>query len=282
MDLTNPFFKLISNVMTEEAAKYGYEVVSLDGNNDPAKQNSQLADFVAQGFDAIFLNPVDSKAAGEGVKKAHAAGIPVFTYDVQVNDPEAKDMIVSHIGSDNFQGGLLAGESMMKATGGQGKIAILSYPEVTSCVLRVDGFKQYLKEHNSNLEIVTELSGKANRNDGYAVATDILQAHGDIVGIFAINDPSGLGAYAAVQKAGKTDQITIVAFDASPAGKQAVFEKKLYDSPQQFPRKMAKGTVEAFINYLDGEDVEKKTFIPCSHYYYQTSVNDETRIAEQW
>lgn len=282
MDLTNPFFKLISNVMTEEAAKYGYEVVSLDGNNDPAKQNSQLADFAAQGFDAIFLNPVDSKAAAEGVKKAHAAGIPVFTYDVQVDDPEAKDMIVAHIGSNNFQGGRLAGESMMKATGDRGKVAILSHPDVTSCILRVDGFKEYLKENNSHLEIVTELAGKANRNDSYAVATDILQTHGDIVGIFAINDPSALGAYAAIQKAGKTDQITIVAFDASPAGKQAVFEKKLYDSPQQFPRKMAQGTVEAFIKYLEGEDVKKTTFIPCSHYYHETSVNDETRIAEQW
>jgi len=282
MDLTNPFFKLIANIMAEEAAKYGYEVVSLDGNLDPAKQNSQLADFAAQGFDAIFLNPVDSKAAGEGVKKAHEAGIPVFTYDVQVTHAEAADMIVSHIGSDNFQGGMLAGESMMKATGDQGKIAIISYPEVTSCILRVNGFKEYLKKHNSKLEIVTELSGKGNRNDGYAVATDILQAHGDIVGLFAINDPSGLGAHAAVQKAGKTDRITIVAFDASPAGKQAVFEKKLYDSPQQFPRKMARGTVQAFIKHLEGEAVEKQIFIPCSHYYYETSVDDESRVAEQW
>lgn len=282
MDLTNPFFKLIANVMTEEAAKYGYEVVSLDGNLDPAKQNSQLADFAAQGFDAIFLNPVDSKAAGEGVKKAHSAGIPVFTYDVQVTDPEAANRIVSHIGSDNHQGGMLAAESMMKATGDQGKIAIISYPEVTSCILRVQGFKEYLKTHNSKLQIVTELSGKGNRSDGYIVATDILQAHGDVVGIFAINDPSGLGAHAAVQKAGKADRITIVAFDASPAGKQAVFEKKLYDSPQQFPRKMAKGTVEAFIKHLEGEAVEKKNFIPCSHYYYETSVNDKSRIAEQW
>lgn len=282
MDLTNPFFKLISNIMAEEAAKVGYTIISLDGNNDPAKQNSQLSDFVAQGVDAIFLNPVDSKSAGEGVKKAHEAGIPVFTYDVQVTGPDAKDLVVSHIGSDNFQGGLLAGESMMKATGDNGKIAIISYPEVTSCILRVDGFKEHLKKNSSKLEIVTELSGKGNRNDGYTVATDILQAHPDIVGIFAINDPSGLGAYAAVQKAGKAERITVVAFDASPAGKQAVFEKKLYDSPQQFPRKMAKGTVEAFIKHLEGEAVEKKIFIPCSHYYYETAVNDKSRVAEQW
>ena len=282
MDLTNPFFKLIANVMEEEAAKYGYELVALSGDLDPAKQNNQLSDFVAQGYDAIFLNPVDSKSAGEGVKKAHEAGVPVFSFDVQVTDEEAKDMIVSHIGSDNFQGGQLAGESMMKVTGDQGKIAIITFPEITSSMLRRDGFVDYLQKNNSKLEVVTELSGKGNRNDGYAVATDILQAHPDIVGIFAVNDPSGLGAHAAVAKAEKQDQITLIAFDASPAGKQAVFEKKLYDSPQQFPRKMAVGTVEAFIKYLDGEELEKRIFIPCEHYLYEDSVDDESRVSEQW
>jgi ribose transport system substrate-binding protein len=282
MDLTNPFFKLIANVMEKEAAKYGYEVVALSGQMDPAKQNNQLADFAAQGYDAVFLNPVDSKAVAEGVKKAYQAGIPVFTYDVQVQDEQAKKMIRSHIGSDNYQGGRLAAESMIKVTGDNGKIAIIGYPEVSSCILRVRGFKDYLEEHESKLRIVTELSGKGNRPDGYTVATDILQAHPGIVGIFAINDPSALGAYAAVVKAGKTDQITIVGFDASPAGKQAVYEKKLFDSPQQFPRKMAKGTVEAFIKYLNGEEVPKNIFITCRHYYYEDSLKDENRIAEQW
>ncbi len=282
MDLTNPFFKLIGNVMEQEAKKHGYSVVVLSGEMDPAKQNSQLSDFAAQGYDAVFLNPVDSKSAGEGVKKLAEAGIPVFTYDVQVTDEEANALIVSHIGSDNYQGGKLAGESMMRVTGDRGQVAIIGFPEVTSCIYRVDGFKDYLKEHNSKLKIVTELSGKGNRNDGYTVATEILQSHPDIVGIFAINDPSGLGAHAAVVKAGKQDQVTVVAFDASPAGKQAVFEKKLYDSPQQFPRKMAAGTVDAFVKYMNGEEVAKNIFIPCAHYYYEDSVQDESRIAEQW
>lgn len=282
MDLTNPFFKLIANVMTEEAAKHGYEVTALSGELDPAKQNSQMTDFIAQGYDAIFLNPVDSKSAGQGVRAAHEAGIPVFTFDVQVSDEETAELVTSHIGSDNFQGGTLAGASMMKTLGNQGKVAVISLPEVSSCILRVDGFKKALADAESPIEIVTELSGKGSRDGGYAVATDILQAHPDITGIFAINDPSALGAHAAVVKAGKEDAITIVAFDASPAGKQAVFEKKLYDTPQQFPRKMAKGTVEAFVAYLAGEEVSPRTLIPCAHYRYETSVEDEARIAEQW
>ena len=282
MDLTNPFFKLIANVMEKEAAKYGYKVVSLSGEKDTAKQNNQLADFAAQGYDAVFLNPVDSEAVAEGVKKAHQAGIPVFTYDVQVTDEQAKQMVVSHIGSDNYQGGELAAESMIKVTGDNGQIAIISFPEVSSCILRVKGFKDYLKKHESKLKIATELSGGGNRDVAYAVATDILQAHPGIVGIFAINDPTALGAYAAVVRAGKTNQISVIGFDASPAGKQAVYEKKLFDSPQQFPRQMAKGTVEALIKYLNGEEVPKSIFILCQHYYYEDSLEDENRIAEQW
>ena len=282
LDLTNPFFKLIANVMQLEAAKYGYELIALSGNQDPARQNNQLSDFVAQGYDAIFLNPVDSKSAGEGVKKAYNAGIPVFTFDIQVTDNDAKELIISHIGSDNYQGGRLAGESMMKATGGKGKIAILSFPEITSCKFRVNGFRDILKENNSRLQIVTELSARGNRNDGFSVTNDILQTHPDIAGIFAINDPSALGAFAAIQIARKVEQITIVGFDASPSGKQAVFEKKIYDSPQQFPRKMATGTVEAFIAYLEGREVSKNNFIDCKHYYYNDSIKDPNRVKEQW
>ena len=281
LDLTNPFFKLIANVMQQEAAKYGYELIALSGNQDPARQNNQLSDFVAQGYDAIFLNPVDSKSAGEGVKKAYYAGIPVFTFDIQVTDNDAKKLIISHIGSNNYQGGLLAGESIIKGTGGRGEIAILSFPEITSCKLRVDGFRDILKE-NSTLQIVTELSAKGNTNDGFSVTNDILQAHPDIVGIFAINDPSALGAYAAIQKAGKIGKITIVGFDASPSGKQAVYEKKLYDTPEQFPRKMAIGTVDAFIAHLEGKEVLKKIFIDCEHYYYNDSIKDPNRVKEQW
>ena len=282
MDLTNPFFKLICDVMREEAGRHGYELSCLDGGNDAARQNTQLNDLVAQGVSAIFLNPADSRAAGEGVRRAHAAGIPVFTFDVQLTDEAARDLVVAHIGSDNFQGGELAAASMLEVTGDHGQIAVISYPEINSGRLRVDGFRGYLKSHASRLEIVAELSGRGNRSDGYATATDILQAHPGIVGLFAINDPSALGARAAVVKAGREKQITVVGFDASPAGKQAVFERALFDSPQQFPRQMAKGTVELLVKYLQGEEVPPRTLIPCAHYRYEQSIGDESRIKEQW
>jgi len=280
MDLSNPFFRLIADVMAEEAKQAGFDMICLDGEYNADKQNTQLGDFAARRCAAVFLNPVDSNAAGAGVKRAHEAGIPVFTFDVQVTEPEAAEIVVSHIGSDNYQGGRLAGESMIRATGDKGKITIITYPEVTSCQLRVKGFRDLLVEKQSRLEIVSELSGRGNINDALNTATDLLQSHGDIVGIFAINDPSARGAYTAVKTANKEGQIVIIGFDASPEGKEAVFEQKLYDTPRQFPRKMAAGTVSAFRRYLNGEQVEKQIFIPCAHYTFEDAEKDSGR--SQW
>ena len=73
------------------------------------------------------------------------------------------------------------------------------------------------------------------KDQGYKAAEDALQAHSDLAGIFAINDPSALGARAALEKAGKADQVKIIGFDGQPEGKQAIKEGKIYADPVQFP-----------------------------------------------
>ena len=139
MNLNNPFFQLIAQEMEKAASTAGYTLKAMDGKGDAALQNTQIDEFITQKCDAIFLNPADSKATGSGVRAAHDAGIPVFTFDIQMEDPEVQKLVTYHVGSDNYQGGRLAGESMMKATGGIGKIGIINLPEANSCKKRVDG-----------------------------------------------------------------------------------------------------------------------------------------------
>jgi ribose transport system substrate-binding protein len=277
MDLNNPFFRLIADVMEKEAAKAGYKVIALSGENNPVLQITQMRDFVAQECDAIFLHPADSSAVADGIKHAYEKGTPVFTFDMEMDSEEVRKMVTAHIGSDNFQGGELAGESMMKVTGGKGKIGIINLPTAGSCVKRVDGFKKYLADNGSELSIVSELNGMGKVDQGYKVANDMLSANPDIIAIFCINDPCALGAYRAVQEQEKTDEITVIGFDGSPKGKKGVFEKKLYDSPQQFPRKMAIETVENFLRHQKGDEIEKSVFLPCKHYFYEDAANDKNR-----
>jgi ribose transport system substrate-binding protein len=87
-----------------------------------------------------------------------------------------------------------------------------------------------------------------------------------MVGIFAINDPSALGARGALEKAGRADQVVIIGFDGQPEGKQAIRDGKIYADPIQFPDKMGVEVVRAFIQHLKGQDVPPQMLIPTELY----------------
>ncbi|HTE18829.1 MAG TPA: substrate-binding domain-containing protein [Armatimonadota bacterium] len=270
LTLTNPFFKVISESMTEEARKHGYEVSVVSGEFDVAKQRDQVKDFVVRKVAALVLTPCDSKAIGPAIQEANEAGIPVFTADIACLAPGAK--IVTHIATDNYGGGKEAATAMIEALGDAGgKIAILDFPVVESCIQRVKGFKDVLTQHNAGrasgkIQIVSQLNGEGKKDQGYKVAEDALQAHPDIAGIFAINDPSALGARAALEKAGRADDVKIIGFDGQPEGKQAIRDGKIYADPIQFPEKIGAQTVQAIVKHFEGEETPKEILIPTALY----------------
>lgn len=278
MDLTNPFFQVIADNMKTEAAKHGYDVIVVSGGSKAQTQSDQIDDFIAKGVAAIVLNPCDSKAVGPVIKRANDAGIPVFTNDLSYVGDEGE--VVCHIATDNYQGGRLAGEAMVKVLGASGgKVAILHYPQAESCQQRVKGFTEVIDEHNAGgnggkIEIVTTLDGGGNRRKGNAAAEAAIQAHPDLSAIFAINDPSGLGAYEALSDAGLTEQVTIIAFDAELAGKKAILEGKILCDPVQFPDQMGKKIVEMIMKHFRGEEVPKEILIPSKLYYKEDAEKD--------
>src|SRR3954447_19772760 len=228
LTLTNPFFKVIGDTIAEEGRKRGYDVIVTSGEFDVAKQQNQVKDFIVKKVAAIVLCPCDSRSIGPAIEEAGAAGIPVFTADIACIAPGAK--VVSHIATDNLVGGRQAAEAMIEALGGAGgKVLILDFRQAESCLLRVKGFKETIDKHNAGrqtgrIEIVAELPGDGKKDQGYKCAEDAPQAPPGLAGIFAINDPSGRGARAALEKAGKADQVKIIAFDGQPEGKEGVRE----------------------------------------------------------
>ena len=280
LTLGNPFFNVIAEGVKEEAAKHGYDVVVVDGDRDVQKQANQIDDFLTKGVAAIILNPCDRQSIGPAIEKANKAGVPVFTCDLKCVAEGAE--VVSHVGSDNLQGGRLAGEAMIEALGEQGgEVLIVHFPQANSCQLRVQGFEEVIGKYNAGLtsnkiEVVAQLDGGGVRDEGYKVTEDTLQAHPDLRGIFAINDPSGLGARAALEKAGKQDQVTIVAFDGQPEGKQAIKDGKIFADPIQFPDLIGKKTVQLMMDYFAGNEVAKEVLIPTQLYRQVDGENDPT------
>ncbi len=277
LTLDNPFFKVIGDNITAEGKKRGYETIVVSGDKDVAKQSNQIKDFIVKKVSAIVLSPCDSKSIIPVIQEANAAGIPVFTVDIPCNEPGVK--IVTQIATDNYGGGKEAARAMIEALGeAGGKVAVLHFKQAESCILRVKGFTEIIKAHNASgkakVEIVTELESGGAKDVGFKAAEDALQAHADLRGIFAINDPAALGARAALEKAGKAKQVLIVGFDGQPEGKQAIKDGKIYADPIQFPDRMGIQIVDAIIRYSKGETLPPQMLIPTRLYRQADAMKD--------
>ena len=278
LTLENPFFMHIAETMKAEAKKHGYDLFCVSTDLDVAKQVSQIDDFIAEGFATIVINPCDSKSIGPAIKRANDTGIPVFTNDIQYAGDLGK--VICHVGTDNYQGGLLAGKATVDAISESGgKVVILHFPQVEACELRVKGFNEVLAKHNAlsdskKIEVVAALDGGASRGESFSATRDAIQAHPDLAAIFAINDPSALGAYVALERAGKTDQVTIVGFDGQHIGKQAILEGKILCDPVQSPDGIGRATVESIIKFFAGEDIKAEILIPTKLYFKKDAEKD--------
>ena len=263
LTLENPFFKIMGDAMVEEGKKNGYDVIVTSGEKDAAKQKDEVSDFITKKVAAIVLCPCDSRSVGTAIAAANTAGIPVFTADIASLDTASK--VVSHIATDNYAGGKLAGKAMVDALNGKGKVAIIDFPEAESVQQRTKGFKEVLAGAKG-MEIVAQLDGRATRDDSYKVAQDILQKNPDLAGIFCINDPTAFGAVAAIEKANRQGKIKVISFDGQLEAKQAVKDGKIYAEPIQYPDKIGQMTIQSIVKYMAGEKVETPILIPTTLY----------------
>lgn len=280
MSSENPFFNVLAKAAEAKAKENGYEVQILSGDNDPDKQDRQVKDFISKKVSAIIISPCNAHAIGASIKSANQAGIPVFMADTGCTDPTAK--VVSTIATANYQGGLQAGEGMIELLGGKGgEVLVLDFKPAESCLQRVAGFKEVVNEYNeknpeARIEIVKELQSGGRRDIANQSTSDALQAHPNLAAIFAINDPAALGAYAALEKAGRQDEVDIIGFDGMPEGKQAIKDGKVYADPIQFPDQIGEMTVQAILDYFDGKEVAPAIDIPTYLYKKADADKDQT------
>ncbi len=236
--------------MRTQAAKYGYALVVVDASRDNAKQQSQVEDFISKRVDAIVLTPYDSQAIGSAIAEANAAGIPVFTADIASTSKQGQ--VVTHVASDNAQGGFQAGKLICAAIGNRGSIAIVDEPEVTSVQDRVKGFKAAIAHLCPSVTVVADVDSGGTRDKASSDTGDIIQAHRDLKGIFGINDDSALGALAAVKAAGATGKIAIVGYDASPEARAAIASGGMYGDAIQYPATIGATTIDVIHDYFAG------------------------------
>jgi ribose transport system substrate-binding protein len=244
------FYRDLEEGLKNQADKYGYKLIITSAEWDLGKQISQIEDFISRKVDAIIVCPVDSKGIGSGITEANKADIPVFTADIAAEEGK----VVSHIASDNVQGGKLAGEYLAKQLSGKGKVAIINQPAITSVLDRVAGFKDALSRY-PDIKIVADVNGQGVRDRSLQVAADVLQANPQLDGIFGINDDSALGALDAVNQFNRKG-IILIGYDATPPAVDAI----LKDSPLkadvvQYPKKIGMKTIDVIKDHFDNKEV---------------------------
>lgn len=246
----HPFYIELAKAMTEEAKAQNVPLEVSIANQDLSKQLADIEDFIVKGVDVIVISPVDSKGALAAIMKARQAGIKVITVDIPVEGAE----VTSYIGTDNYTGGVKAGELMAKELGGKGKVAIIDYPTVQSVVNRINGFKDAIAKH-PDIEIVAQQTG-ITRAEALAAAQNMLQANPDINGIFGFGDDAALAAGVAVKAAGLQDQVKVIGFDGMQEARDAVDSNPVMVGViQQFPDQMGKLAVDTAIKVIAGADV---------------------------
>ena len=244
------FYRELEKGFREAAQEKKFNLAVTSGDWDLAKQQGQIENFIVQKVEAIIVCPVNSKGIGSAIEKANQAKIPVFTADIRAEGGQ----VVSHIASDNYLGGRLAGEFMVREIGGKGKVAIIDQPIAESVTERVRGFEDVLRQHAA-VTIVTKPNGDGVRDKAMKAAEDVLQAFTDLNGIFGINDDSALGALSAIESAGRKG-IVVVGFDAIPEARAAIQRNSaMKASVLQNPIAIGRKTIEVVDRHLRGETV---------------------------
>jgi ribose transport system substrate-binding protein len=263
----NPFFIEMQRGAEDEAKKLGVNLIvqAAEREVDVEKQMQIIENLIQTKVAALCVTPSGSREIVPAIDKANSAGIPVLIIDTRV-DPkalnESKGKIATFIGSDNYEGGKLAGEFIAKRLGGKGKVAVLEgIPGHETGDSRLRGFRDALKA-TPGVEVVASQTANWERDQGFNVFQNILQSHPDVQAVFACSDLMALGAVEAIAAAKKTGQIAVVGFDASAEAREAVLRGTMDATVAQSPATMGAMAVENAYHVIKGEQIKEEYVVP--------------------
>jgi len=257
MTMNNPYFQDMNAKLEEIIEANGDILIYRDPSQDQSKQNEQIFDMLEEGITALFLNPVDWIEVKPALLACEEAGVPVFSIDTRVYDEQ---YVAFSILSDNYNAGVLCAEDMMKKLD-SANIVIIDSPGTNSIIERVQGFKDTIAGHDE-YKIVIEDHGMGELEITMDIMNEILQKDVDFNVVLGGNDPTALGALAALQMNQKQEGIIIYGIDGSPDGKVMIKEGYMEGSSAQRPLVIATTAAEMAYDYLAGKTVERNVTIP--------------------
>ncbi len=255
--LNNPFFVDLKDGAEKQAKEEGIELIVIDSQGDPGKQMSDVENLLQQNIDLLILNPVDSDAAGQASLISNDQNVPVITVDREASDGE----IVTHVGYNALKSGEIAATYLDEELDGKGKIVEVQGVLGTNVGRdRSKGFNEYV-DGVDGLEIIASQSANFDRGEALSVMEDILQANSEIDAVYAANDEMVMGVLSAIESANRLDDITVIGTDAIDPALEAIREGRLEATIAEPPFFLGSEAVQAAIQTLSGEEVEKSIIL---------------------
>ena len=265
--LNHPFFLDMQRGAEEAASKLGIELVvqAAEREIDVEKQMQIIENLIQTGMRALCVTPSGSREVVSALAKATRAGIPIVVVDTRV-DPGAASAagvkLGTFVGSDNYEGGRLAGQFLVQSSGGQAKVAILEgIPGHETGDSRLRGFRDAVAG-SPGITIVASQPANWERDQGFTVFQNMLQAHADIDALFACSDLMALGAVEAIAAANRTGKIRVIGFDALDDARKAIEAGTMAASVAQSPYDMGRIAVESADKLIRGETVPADQKVP--------------------
>ena len=261
--LNSPFFNDMQRGAQAAASRLDVDLVvqAAEREIDVERQMQIIENLLQTSVKALCLTPSGSREVVPAVAKANRANIPVVIVDTRLDAKaadEAGAKIVSFIGSDNYEGGRIAAKFIVdisRATKGKANVAVLEgIPGHETGDSRLRGFRDGIKE-TPGVRIVASQPANWERDQGFNVFQNMLQAHPELDTLFACNDMMALGAVEAIRAAGKTGSIRVVGFDAVEDARKAIQEGTMLASVAQFPDEMGRLAVENAVHAIKGEPI---------------------------
>lgn len=255
--LDNPFFVELNESLKTAVEARGDRLVTLDAQYNSLKQKNDVVDLLAQQPAVVFLNPVNWEGIKATLIEVRRRQVPVIIVDAPVSDP---DLVLCQVASDNVEAGRLACAAIARVKPAA-RVAILQHSVNKAAIDRVAGFKAEMTRFPS-MRLLDTQEGKGSAAGARPVMRELLARFPDLDAVFPINDPSALGAIAAIDAAGRTGQVTVVAVDGSRLGAEAILTGQLHASVAQDPREIGRLAAEKAYAHLAGRTVEQDVKVP--------------------
>src|SRR3954465_15033282 len=237
----NPFFKAEADAAVAKAKELGYQTSAASHDDDPNKQSELIDAAISRKAKAIILDNAGADASIGAVKKAKAAGIPVFLIDREIN---ATGIATAQIVSNNSQGAQLGAQQFVKALGGKGKyVELVGKESDTNAGVRSKGYEDAISQV-PDLKEVAKQSANWDQQEAFTKMETILQRDKNIDGVIAGNDTMALGAVAALKAAKLNGKVKVVGFDGSPDAVNAVKAGEMVATVLQPAAQIAEMAVE--------------------------------------